>query len=638
MCGIAGLVGEHPGASAALPQMLRALAHRGPDGRGWLASTRGSPTRCGDDLDVRAGGAEAVLGHLRLSVVDLSTGGAQPMSTEDGRWHLTFNGEIYNYVELRAELEGLGYRFRSHSDTEVLLKAWEAWGSSCLPRLVGMYAFAILDTVERVVTLVRDPFGIKPMFYARTPHGTVFASELPAILASGVVSRRVNPSVLYDYLSWGVVDAGDESMVASVYRLPMGHLARIRLDAPSFVEPVEFWSLPPDRLEMSAADAADRLRSTFLDSVRLHLRSDVPLGCALSGGVDSSAILGSMRHLLGPDVPLSAFSYVPDDPRYDESRWIEMVGTSANATVHRVTATPRGLLADIDPLILSQGEPFSSTSMYAQRRVFERAAEEGVTILLDGQGADELFGGYRGHLAGKLVGLLRQGRFVRAARLVVGVAQRPDISINGRLAARALAPLLPGVLTTRRSALGSDASRTCLDRRWFEDRGVRLGPRSLGPSDIEESLSSAFTDTMLPSFLRYEDRSSMTWSRESRVPFLTPPMVDLVFRLPTDLLVAEDGTTKAIFRTAMRGLVPDPILDRRDKVGFQTPDRWLDALVPRIKLELADDRRAQRVGLDAARCLERLRATPRVRSHGPDWTPWRWLNVLRWAELLEIAE
>jgi asparagine synthase (glutamine-hydrolysing) len=632
MCGIAGFLGAPGPALAAVRDWGGCLAHRGPDDLG-VAVLGEDGLHLGRDAGRITAGSRAVLWHRRLSILDLSPAGWQPMSSADGRHHLILNGEIYNYLELRAELEREGVRFRSRSDTEVLLEAWRRWGAGVLPRLTGMFAFALLDTVGGRLVLARDPFGIKPLLHAGWTGGFAFASEPKALLALPQVSRRVDAQRVYDYLRFGLTDHGDGSMFAAIRSLPPGHWMEVALDDPRPGAPQRYWAPDPvRRFAGTFEQAADELRARFLDSVRLLLRSDVPVGAALSGGVDSSAIVGAMR-ALEPGLELHAFSYVADDPALSEERWVELAAGASRAVVHRTRASAGDLLADLGPLLAAQDEPFGSTSIYAQHRVFRLAREQGIKVMLDGQGADELLGGYHTFAAARLASLVRQGRLAEA----VGFARRASAAPGrGALLLWAGEFLLPpGVQAPFRRLVGQELVPAWLDARWFAERGVRLQPAkyTFGASRevLREQLVRATTHSSLPMLLRYEDRNSMAHSIESRVPFLTTGLADFVLGLPEHYIVNRDGGSKAVFRRAMRGLVPDAILDRRDKIGFATPEHvWLPALAPHVERLLADARLARIPALRP----EPLRAEWRAilaRRPRRDFRAWRWVNLIEWA-------
>ncbi len=417
MCGIAGWCGEPRQASgaASVERALGLLSHRGPD-----------------DLGVErrdVAGREVVLGQTRLAIIDLTAGGHQPMATADGRYVLVFNGEIYNYRELRTELEAAGHMFSSHSDTEVLLVAWRHWGRACLERLRGMFAFAVLDTEERTLTCARDPFGIKPFHYAQVGGAFAFASEVPALVELGGRRFGVNHRQVYRYLHLGFYDESAETFVSGVFKLRPGCLMMLDL-ATGHLSDQERWWWPSveERRDLSFDEAAEQLRAMVLESVRLHLRSDVPLGTALSGGVDSSVIVGAMRHV-APDTELHTFSYVARGSEFDEEQWVDLMNAHVGATPHKVLATSAEMLRDLDDVIRVQGEPFAKTSIYAQYRVFRAAREAGVTVTLDGQGADELLAGYSGYPGYRISSLLSQGRLRRRHAVRPGLVRwaRADV-------------------------------------------------------------------------------------------------------------------------------------------------------------------------------------------------------------------
>ncbi|WP_148713955.1 asparagine synthase (glutamine-hydrolyzing) [Chitinolyticbacter meiyuanensis] len=628
MCGILGYFsrGATPLPEAALGRALRALAHRGPDDAGSVA--------------LPIAGGHLALGHTRLSIIDLSAAGHQPMQDPSERYWLVFNGEIYNYPELRQALQQLGHHFAGHSDTEVLLAAWAQWGLACLSRLTGMFAFAVLDRVACSLTLVRDHFGIKPLFYACNADGVRFASELGALRQLLPGPLQADAAQVVEYLLTGRYDRGGRTFHAGISQLPPGHLLQLDLRQPGQAHPERWWWPEiTERRDLSFGQAAEALRAMFLDSVRLHLRSDVPLGAALSGGVDSSAIVCAMRHL-EPALPIHTFSFVaPGDP-FDEERWADQVNARVGAVAHKVELGAGDLLTDLDDLIRSQGEPFGSTSIFAQYRVFRLVREAGVTVTLDGQGADELLAGYPGYLRWRLASLLEQRRWGEIARLLPCWAAWPGRG-SWRRAGLALGAAALGSPTLARVASqlsGQDPAPRWLRQAYLADLSVPVAWFEPTPSDSEacgrrlmQALRASLTGGGLASLLRHGDRNSMRWSVESRVPFLTPVLAEFVLSLPEDYLLSPEGETKSVFRAALRGIVPDAILDRRDKIGFQTPEyHWLS--------ERADELEHT---LSAAECLpfldvEQVRLTVRAMLRGErPWqaTGWRLINVCRWLQL-----
>jgi asparagine synthase (glutamine-hydrolysing) len=650
VCGIAGFLscGQKDQGPRLGQAVLQVLSHRGPDDHGWLMS---SPReyRLGQG-NLPAFDAEIILLHRRLSILDLSKAGWQPMSTPDGRFFIVFNGEIYNFVELRAELELLGHVFQSHGDTEALLHAYVEWGPRALNRLVGMFSFAILDRLQRMLFLARDFFGIKPLYYTHTPFGFGFASEIKALLAVPGVSRRVNPQRLHAYLTTGMTDHGRETMFADIFQVPAAHCLEISLDSPTMAAPRRYWNVDlNDRLDISFREATARLRQLFLDSVRLHLRSDVPVGAALSGGIDSSAIVNAMRYL-EPRLELHTFSYIADTPQLSEEAWVDLAASKAGAVVHKIQAAPEELLSDLERLIFQQDEPFGSTSIYLQHRVFRLARETGITVMLDGQGADEMLGGYRPYLAARLATLVRQGQWLKAFRFLNNIRHIPGTGGMLRLLLQCAAFLVPEKCKfLGKQWLERSVMPPWLNERWFDEHGVHWRRDAAEPSlerravaiphyarhdYLRRHLHRTLMETSLPMLLRYEDRNSMAQSIESRVPFLTPDLACFLLKLPEEYLIGLDGTSKRIFRAAMRGIVPDPVLDRRDKIGFATPEQqWFTRMRPWVEKTLDG---ADNIPAFHAPALRNAWQAVIEKKHGFDFRPWRWVNLIRWAEQFDV--
>ncbi len=630
MCGLFGVIASPPGLleEARVERLFALLHHRGPDDRGWLTLDR-EGVRTGSQPENLAG--DVVLLHTRLSILDLSPAGHQPMSTADGRFHLSFNGEIYNYLELRTELQSLGCHFVSGTDTEVLLAAWAQWGPAALERLVGMFAFALVDSERRVLALARDQFGIKPLYYAQLGGRLAFASEIPPLLELPGVSRQANPQRVYDYLRFDRVDDEAQTIFAAIRQVEPGHYIELELDTPQRLVEQEYWRLEPQPVDgLSLDQAAERLRELFLDNVRLHLRSDVPVGAAFSGGVDSSANVTAMRLLSGENLDLHTFSYVADDPAVNEERWMQIVAREARVVAHTVETSPQEMVNDLDRLIEIQAEPFGGTSIYAQYRVFRLAQEAGIKVMLDGQGADELFAGYRYYLPDRIAGLLASGRFVTAFRLLSALSDLPAAS-RVEVAANGVQHFAPFVSRTfLRKLAGRPLVPEWLDQHWLDAHDVVVSDALRPVRGNLRAHRIASVRGNLRTLLRHEDRNSMASSIESRVPFLTPALAEFAAGMPDDYLIAPDGTGKLVLKQSLRGLVPDPILDRRDKIGFATPEaNWMRKLAPWVD-DVFDSATAEAVGplrVAAAR-MRWQEMRDRRRPFNPE--AWRWLNLIRW--------
>ncbi len=639
MCGITALI-DSTGATDAVTligRMTTALAHRGPDDHGfWGWDGRGRP-RTSRDTGPLAG-SSVCLGHRRLSIIDLSETGHQPMSSHDGRLHIVFNGEIYNYVELRQELIALGHEFRSTSDTEVLLTAWCVWGQATLARLIGMFAFALVDLDARTMTLARDQFGIKPLYYVLHNGVLAAASEIKALWQLPGLPRRANPARLYHYLRSGWTDFGNETLLHDVHQLMPGHVVTLAIDRPLLVTPTCYWRLSPcERPDRSLTENAAELRRLFLDSVRLHLRSDVPIGSALSGGIDSSAIVAAIHHI-EPNQEIHALSFVPPDPDLSEEKWIDLVGSHTAAHVHKTSPTEQDLVNDLDHLVRTHDEPFGSTSIYAQYSVFRLARARGIKVMLDGQGADELFAGYRPYLGHRLASLLQLRQFANALRLIRNARRLPGS--DPTLCHTALGKNVPAQL--KRLLRPKPSIPPWLDIRWFVERNVSQDavPSSVpesGPGHaLRDELQRTLTLTSLPMLLRFEDRNSMAHSIESRVPFLTPAMAEFALSLPEEHLLSLHAQSKAVLRQALHGIVPAAILQRRDKIGFATPERrWLGAVQPWVDRILTAEAAQRLPALNLPYVSQRWHD---IKAGRQPWSSevWWWLNCLRWIELCNV--
>ncbi|MCP9488003.1 MAG: asparagine synthase (glutamine-hydrolyzing), partial [Gaiellaceae bacterium MAG52_C11] len=402
MCGIAGIVDfESAVDPARVGAMLRSIDHRGPDDSG-LHAEQG-----------------IALGACRLAILDLSAAGHQPMSDESGRYHLVYNGEVYNYRELRTELEGLGHRFRSGTDTEVVLHAFREWGERSVERFNGMWAFALWDSERRSLFCSRDRLGIKPFYFRRDGSSFVFGSELREF-AVALGRPRPNLAVVRDFIELGALDHLSETFLEGIEKLPAGTSGT--LDATGF-QTRRYWQLGRSRAELE--DPVETVRETLLDALRLHLRSDVPIGTCLSGGLDSSAIACGVDRVLGAsesaepahDGPRQkTFTAYFDRPGYDERGFAELVVRQIGAEPHWITFTGEQMIEELPLIVAAQEEPFGSASIVAQWFVMKAAREAGVTVMLDGQGGDEIFGGYLTAFGPRFADLVLSGRLRQFAR------------------------------------------------------------------------------------------------------------------------------------------------------------------------------------------------------------------------------
>ncbi|CAM8670256.1 AsnB Asparagine synthase (glutamine-hydrolyzing) [Comamonadaceae bacterium] len=556
------------------------------------------------------------------------------MSSSDGRFVIVFNGEIYNYRELREELFRQGVSFASDSDTEVLLAAWMQWGAACLPRLVGMFAFTVLDRKLSTLTCVRDAFGIKPFFYSKVDRKFLFASEAPAVLALRGGKTQPDWQRAYDYLVHGTYDNQEQTFFDGVLQLSPGHMLVVNLEERTVGESQRWW-VPriAERTALSFDEAVEQVRERFLQSIRLHLRSDVPLGAALSGGIDSSAVVCAMRHV-AKDLPIHTFSYIAAGSAVSEEKWVDLVNSHVGATAHKVVVSPQELARDLDDMISAQGEPFGSMSIYAQYRVYQLAKESGITVTLDGQGADEMLGGYVGFPGERVRSLLDAGRVGDALSFLREWADWPGRSVAMGVKA-ALAECSSGVIhELLRKMAGMNKIPAWIDEAVAREMSLnervmrfRSGPEASGRR-VSAQLANMLERHGLPGLLRHGDRNSMRFSIESRVPFLSLEQVEYTLSLPERYLVSDSGETKHVFRQAMKGIVPDEILSRKDKIGFEPPEaEWLLSIAAQAREWLSEDLQIPFVRRDVLLAqFEEVVAGRRPFS----WQAWRWINFYRW--------
>lgn len=622
MCGIAGGIWQanNQQVSKRLAAAVASMRLRGPNDQGY-------------DLhaiaDVVVG-----LGHARLSIIDLSYAGHQPMYSADKRLGLVFNGEIYNYRELRSELVDLGYKFVSDSDTEVLLAAWQHWGRDCLSKLVGMFAFVIFDRKHNQLICVRDAFGIKPLFYSVENGDFLFGSDIAAIKSLKIEKAELDWQRSYDYLTHGDYDSSPRSFFAGVTHLMPGHMLEVDLNCRRIIQPIAWWQPAIiEKNDISFVDATHTLREKFLNNIRLHMHSDVPLGSALSGGVDSSAIVCAMRYL-EPDMPIHTFSYVAKDSNVSEELWIDKVNQYVGAIPHKIVASYQDLASDLDNMIQAQGEPFGGSSIYAQYKVYKLAKENGIIVTLDGQGADELLAGYQGYPGKRVKSLIDGHRYLDAANFLINWSRWPNRDFTHGLKL-AIAEMVQGkTYDVLRELNGMKKMPNWLNGKVLQESGVVIGyPRRISSVKEKErclmgGLAFSLTAGSLPGLLRHGDRSSMHFSVESRVPFLTVDMADFLLSLPESYLISQQGETKRIFRAAMRGIVPDEILDRRDKVGFETPEKdWLISMSKVIRGSILEDANLPFLNQHAMLAeFDLIVAGKKTFS----CQVWRWVNFMRW--------
>lgn len=578
MCGIAGAIGLE-GRETLEPLVLRALdvqRHRGPDDSGLLALR------------------ECVLGHNRLSIIDIECG-HQPMSNEDGSLWLVFNGEIFNYVELAAELRHLGHEFKTASDTETIIHAYEQWGTACVERFNGMWAFALWDSKESSLFCSRDRFGVKPFAYAYHDGRFLFASEPKALLAMDRSLATADEAQIYRFLRTGLTQEGNSTFFARIRQLPAGHNAWVRPG----LEPVidRYYNVAASVRETRCGDAecADQLRSVLQDSVRLRLRSDVPVGTCLSGGLDSSAIVALASGIQGSGIRTFTSTYPGTE--LDEREYADQVIDRFQTEPHFIEPRVEDFMGAMPLITWHQDAPTSAQGIYSQWHVMKLAAGR-VKVLLDGQGADEILAGYPAYAADYTAALL--GDAMRGKRHALGrfVSERQALAklLGGSPVLAALKSRLPVPLRRVARSLARDVGVMSPEFRdaWRAQEAPPVRPEALG-DPLNSSLLETLVRTSIPALLHYEDRNSMAFSIEARTPFLDYRVVELCLGLPYHTKI-RGWRTKAVLRDAMASDLPTGITERRDKQGFPAPySMWLrsDLIEPTRDLLLSPEARGR---------------------------------------------
>jgi asparagine synthase (glutamine-hydrolysing) len=611
MCGIAGIVATRGDAvdPTMLQEMTDRLAHRGPDGEGFMLASGPSGQlqhaflRRADANRARAM-VRVGLGHRRLAILDLSDRGLQPMRTPDGRVWIVFNGEIYNHREIRASLAARGHAFQTRTDTEVLLHAYSEWGDECLRELEGMYAFALWDAAAGRLFCARDRLGIKPFYYATPPGYFVFGSEIKALAAFPGCATQADDEAVAGFLVHANCDYGERTLFRGVKALPAAHMLSIRMGADA-VAIRRYWEPRPRPAARDDHEHISRVRSALVDTMRKHLISDVRAGSCLSGGLDSSTVVGVMGQIQREEPEAAAaigdriytFTSCYDTKAFDEREYALSVAHAVRSAPHLVFPSPADFWNDFPRLAWHQDMPFGGLSYYAQWRVMRAASQAGVKVLLDGQGGDEVFGGYAKFRYAYLASLLRAGRLGATARELSGLlGQRDPHVLDIRNGYRYLPPVARRVLKVdsllervliRGWARASGDESTPATRWWRYARTRRKDSAATLLQRIQ--IDDIVVDT-LPQLLRMEDRSSMAFSLEARVPLLDHTIVDLGLSLP-DHLKIHAGWSKFAIRQATIGVVPDFVRLRKTKLGFAAPDRqWLsrDLRAPLTEMLHAD--------------------------------------------------
>lgn len=559
MCGITGIYHLDRARAAdrqELQKMTELLAHRGPDDVGYW------------------GEQNIALGHRRLSIIDLSDSGHQPMSYNNNQLVLTYNGEIYNYPELREELKSYGYSFRSNSDTEVILAAYCQWGEECVTRFNGMWAFALWDSSERTLFCSRDRFGIKPLYYILNDHSLYFASEAKALYPLKDCSKEVNYEQLQRYLQLGWIVYHDETLLRDIKNLPAAHNMIVKNGK---VQIKRYWDIVEFETDHRPfREKSEHFASLFKDAVEKHMRSDVPVGTCLSGGLDSSSILSQICDSF-PAKPMDTFSvYYSSEPGYDERKYINCYSGFENISQHLIEPSGKEIQEHFLNFIWHQDFPTGGSSTFSQYFVMQLAKRHNMKVLLDGQGGDEILAGYHHYFFRYFADLIKDFKWKSLQSLCSSyrkVHHTSSVELTLMLMKSLSLSIISEQLYYRLA--GKYSQPMILNKDRLPDKFLIDLP-SKPTSRLNNILYQELFVSSLPNLLHYEDRNSMAFSIESRVPFLDYRLVEFCFKILSEDKIA-GAETKRLLREGLGHLLPEPIRTRQDKMGFVTPGEilWL---------------------------------------------------------------
>ena len=583
MCGIVGIVDLNGVNPREIHSMNSILNHRGPDDEGYLLADRegfctfykGKDTIIEkNELDIRACHFDKkkiiAIGHRRLSIIDLSPGGHQPMQFLN--LVISFNGEIYNYIEIRESLVSIGYSFTTNTDTEVILKAYHHWGEKCVSMFVGMWAMVILDFEKNRIFCSRDRFGIKPLYYYKTDQCFAFASEIKALFCYNNVIKKVDEENLFAYLYRGNIDNLTTTLFKDISEFPSGSNAIFGLENMD-LKISRYYDVGQIKSEdkvTSIEEAGAHYHELLQNSLKIHLRSDVPVGSCLSGGIDSSSIT-AMSAQINKGIDFNTFTAAYYDKNVDESNYVSLIiKMYENVRPYYIYPDSRTFWIDIEKLVWHQDLPINSSSVFAQWEVMKTASASGMKVLLDGQGVDEVLGGYKYFMGVYAYELLRSLRMLKLVHELYLMKVNRSVNSIQELGRTVLSNSFPGLenFVRRRYTYASD-----LLSNDFRDEHLHDFAPNFSLNDLYKA-SVYSIKHVLPELLRYEDRNSMAFSIKSRVPFLDHRIVDFSMSLPNDFKIYK-GWSKYVLRKAVENSIPQQIAWRKDKKGFDTPQaQW----------------------------------------------------------------
>lgn len=613
VCGISAIIRKTKGDLTSIEAMNRLIEHRGPDDEG-----------------IKTFDGVVALGHRRLSILDLTSAGHQPMQDPTERYWITYNGEVYNYQEIRRDLQVLGYSFRTQTDTEVILAAYAAWGTDCLSRFNGMFAFVIYDAQKRSIFAARDRFGVKPLYYTSLNDLFAIGSEIKQFTVLPGWKFRPNGQRAYDFLNWGVLDHTNETLFSGVNQLRGGHYLYFSIDSLKEQTPqqIQWYTLTSKPFQGTFQQAAERYGELLSDSIRLRLHADVDVGSCLSGGLDSSTIVCmAQKQLQNSKERLLTFTAGSEVSRFDERSFVNAVIEKTGVDSRVVIPQADALFDTLSTLVWHQDEPFISTSVFAQWEIFKLVKQNHIKVMLDGQGADEHLGGYHGFFANHLYDLFTSMKWGKLLSELSHTKQRhPQLAVLMMLANKLVPESLQQCL---RGVLGKSSTTP----KWIDFQSLAAKPSIPYPLQhpFYAQSQQQILQSSVPMLLHFEDRNSMAHSVESRTPFLDYRLVEFALGCPTEYKV-HNGISKRLLRAAAENALPEKILHRHDKMGFLTAEEvWFKQQCP--KTVLAGIRKAIELSGGAISNAMYARTEQMIAGKRPfDYSYWRTLCYGVWLE------
>lgn len=608
MCGISGIfnLDGNPVQASQIESMNSLITHRGPDGHGVYT-------------DGNIG-----IGSTRLAIIDLREIANQPMTDTDGRYVIVYNGEIFNYIELRNDLIKKGYRFNNNSDTEVILNSYKEYGEDCLHKLNGMWAFAIWDKKENSLFCSRDRYGIKPFYYYKDQNRFIFGSEIKQIL-DYKVDKSINDDIIYDYLVFNFIDHTEKTFFKNIKKLPAGWKIKVTENEFSVSK---WYELPQGRIEGGGVKTLyEDFYNLVYDSVRIRLRSDVEVGSCLSGGLDSSTIVCLMNDILhneGKAEIQKTFTAAYDDPSIDERKYVEEVIRQTKSTKYYCFPDSKGLLEDFDKMVWHQEEPFTGSTVFAQWSVFRKIHETGIKVVLDGQGSDEILLGYFSFFPFHLKRfMLNPFKFFSEFFSGIDTTNLGLIKFSENLV------YFNTPFIRYRHVINN--AKSFLNRDFVFSRNRRdVFNVMVAASGLDTNRLSNLWNISLPSLLRYEDKNSMAFSVEARLPFLDHRLVEFIFSIPYDYLI-KNGWTKFVLRESMKDRIPEDIRMRKGKLAFSVPQKkWLSEMETFLSLTFNEDSRSAKY-IDKSKILNSIKT-----EKYNDKVLFRALNLERWMSVFSL--